>query len=223
MKFLLSTLTTLTLASPALAQTPPEVPAVPRAKPAGEVPVRSLMSPQASVAKIEKLRTHLEGLVNTRADRLGGPRFADQDARLQILHAMLKVATAQPALPIPEYVAKARRLEDIWGASTATFVHELMVKTTTVRPDAPKPGPEQCKAVCGRLAEVSGKDTATGVEERGWPMDDEARRAVMAAAHFAEDRCLSHCMESGVHNPACVMKLESQEGLMQCWKAPAPQ
>ena len=188
--------------------------------PTAEVPRAVDPIQAAAQAKVAGLRKHLAALVNARADRLGGPRYDDQDARLQILKATVRIAEAQPGLPIPRHVSTAKTLEALWGASTASFTHELMVKTTALRPGAEKPGQTICEAACGRLAEVSGRDTATGVEEHGWPMDNASKAAIMEGARFALPMCVSHCVTEGMHNPACVMELTRQDGLNVCWSAP---
>lgn len=133
---------------------------------------------------------------------------------------MIRITEAQPALPVPKYVSEAKTLEELWGGSTSSFVYELMLKMSALREGAERPSKDQCTQLCRRLSDVSGRDTATGIEEQGWPMDAEGREAIVKAARFKEPACIEHCTTQGVHNPECVAKLERQDGLMVCWRPP---
>jgi hypothetical protein len=184
------------------------------------VPASAAAPAPAATNDVAWLREHLTALVDARAAKVGGPKMADNDPRLGVLHAMLRAQAANPGLPLPAYVRDAKTLEELWARSTAAFTINLMVQVAQARPPKTPVDAAACGRLCDGIVRASGDDTVSGLSQGGWPMPPESAAAIRQSATLERASCVEWCAKYPVPNAECVEKIRSQADLMTCWKAP---
>lgn len=177
--------------------------------------VAALLAPPLSA-----IETHIQGLVDARAVRLGGPTWGANDPRLATLRAMVRTVTARPDAPLHPAITDAATLDAMWGGSTAVFTVQLMEATAKRRPGLGLLDAPACHKLCAHVLDVIARDTIAGIKSQGWPIDATAEAEITAGAKSVDGLCRDVCGRVAIPNATCVEQIARQDELMQCWPDP---